>query len=267
MEYRRLGQTGERVSTIGMGTWKLGAYTDSEERAAQVSALRKGIELGINLIDTAEIYSGGRSEEVVGEAIKGARDRVLIATKVSPDNLRHDSVIRSCEQSLRRLGTGCVDLYQVHWPNPSVPIQETMTAMDELVRAGKVRYVGVSNFSVSQTEEARTALGKVDLVSNQVEYSLANRSAEEDILPYCVREGISLIAYSPLARGRISKSIPEAIASKYGMTPAQVMLNWATRREQVLAIPKAASHVHMIENAASVSKRFTESEYDLIGKT
>jgi diketogulonate reductase-like aldo/keto reductase len=248
-----------------MGTWRIGVFSGPDERAHQVSALKKGIELGINLIDTAEMYAGGRSEEVVRDAVKDIRKDVFIATKVSPANLRHDDVIEACRGSLRRLGTSYVDLYQVHWPNPSIPIRETMSAMEQLVREGLVRYVGVSNFNVSETDAARDALPKSELVSNQVEYSLTNKYVEPEILPYCVREKMTLIAYSPLAQGKIPDSgIPKALLQKYKMTPAQVMLNWVTRNEQVVAIPKATNPVHLEEDAASVSVRFERAEYEQI---
>ena len=264
MEYRHLGRTKEKVSVIGMGTWRVGAYTNSEERRRQVEALRNGIELGMNLIDTAEAYGSGRSEEVVGEAVKGIREEVFIATKVAQSNLRYDDVIRACQGSLLRLGVSCIDLYQVHWPNPGIPIKETMLAMEKLVTDGRVRHIGVSNFSNAETEAARAALSKSELVSNQVEYSLRNRYVEAEILPYCAKEKLTLIAYSPLARGDIVKSVPRALVQKYGLTPAQVMLNWVTRHEQVVAIPKAATLGHVKENASSISVRFDPSEYEQI---
>lgn len=267
MEYRQLGRTKEKLSTIGMGTWRIGAYHSSRERTEQVKALRKGVELGINLVDTAEIYASGRSEEVVGEALKDIREDVFIASKVSPGHLHHDDVINACKASLRRLGTSYIDLYQVHWPDPKVPITETMSAMERLVDEGVIRYIGVSNFSVAETEDARAALKKTEIVSNQVEYSLSNRYVESEILPYCSKEKVTLIAYSPLARGRISDSIPRSILQKYKMTPAQATLNWVTRHEQVLAIPKAASITHLEEDASSVSVRFDASEYDQIAKS
>lgn len=266
MEYRRLGRTDARVSVIGMGTWKIGNFKTNEERRAQVNALKRGIELGINLIDTAEMYSHGKSEEVVADAINGVRERVFIASKVSPENLRYDDVIRACRASLARLGTRYIDLYQVHWPNPRIPIQETMSAMEALVRDGAIRFIGVSNFSVPETEEARAALAKNEVVSNQVEYSLTNRHVESEILPYCAREKVTLIAYSPLARGHIVSSIPKPILQKYKLTPAQAMLNWVTRDEHVVAIPKAASIPHIEEDASSVSVRFTPAEYDELSK-
>ncbi len=267
MEYRRLGRTDEKVSTIGMGTWKMGVYRNPSEKADEVRAIKTGFELGINLVDTAEVYADGRSEQVVAEAIKGIRNDVFIATKVSAEHLRHDDVIEACERSLRRLGTSYIDLYQVHWPNPRVPIRETMTAMEKLVTDGKVRYIGVSNFSVQQTTAARDALAKSEIVSNQVEYSMVTRWAEADVLPYCENENMTLIAYSPLARGNIPQSrIPKKLTEKYGLTPAQIMLSWVTRSNAVLAIPKSARIQHARENARSVSVRFTQSEYDQMTK-
>jgi diketogulonate reductase-like aldo/keto reductase len=224
------------------------------------------LELGINLIDTAEMYHSGRSEQIVGEAIKGVREKVFVATKVSPEHLRHDDVISACEGSLGRLGTTYIDLYQVHWPNPMVPIQDTMGAMEKLVRAGKVRYIGVSNFSVQQTVDARAGLKNNEVVSNQVEYSLKSRSVEAEILPYCEREKMTLIAYSPLARGDISSQVPKALQDKYGMTPAQLMLNWVTRSDRVLAIPKSANIGHLEEDASAVTVRLSQSEYEQIGR-
>ena len=264
MEYRLLGRTSEKIPTIGMGTWRIGLYRSTKERRDQVNALRRGFELGMNLVDTAEMYHSGRSEEVVAEAVRDTRKQVFVASKVSPGHLHYDDVIRACRASLKRLGTSYIDLYQVHWPDPKVPIGETMSAMEKLVQEGAVRYVGVSNFSVKETEDARAALPKTEIVSNQVEYSLTNRYVEPDILPYCRKEKLTLIAYSPLARGRVADTVPQALLRKYRMTPAQVMLNWVTRDEQVVAIPKAADTGHLEENAASVSVRFTPTEYDQI---
>lgn len=227
-------------------------------------ALKRGVELGMTFIDTAEMYASGGSEEVVGDAIKGIRKGVFVASKVSPEHLHHDDLIRACHASLRRLGTSYIDLYQVHWPNPKIPIEETMKAMEKLVDEGAIRHIGVSNFSAAETTAAREALSKSDVVSNQVEYSLSSPRAETDVLPYCARERLTLIAYSPLARGSVSSSIPNALLEKYRMTPAQVMLNWVTRNESVMAIPKAADVAHLEENASSVSARFSESEYEMI---
>src|SRR5208283_3521400 len=193
----------------------------------------------------AEFYGDGASEQLVSEAIKGRRDSVFVATKVWPTNLHFDDVLEACDRSLGRLGISHVDLYQIHWPNPKIPIRETMSAMQQLVREGKVRHVGVSNFSVEETREAQQALGRSELVSNQVEYSIANRSIESGLLQFCQKERITVIAYSPLGRGSLPANIiPETIREKYNFTPAQAALNWVTFRDGVVAIPKSSRKEH-----------------------
>lgn len=261
------------ISSIGMGTWGIGGFSAPDYRYDEVAikALRYGIELGITLIDTAEMYGAGHSEEVVGMAIKGLREKVFIATKVWYTNLKYDDVLRSAEKSLKRLQIDAIDLYQVHWPNPHIPLSETMKAMEKLVLDGKVRFIGVSNFSVKLMEEARAALSKIDIVSNQVEYSLLSREVENDILPYCERESITLIAYSPLGRGNIlndprSKILRE-IAKKYNKTPAQVALNWLISKNPVVAIPKAINLSHIKENANATGWRLSNEDLELLSRT
>lgn len=267
MEYRPLGKTGEKIPVLGMGTWKMGSARTPEERDAQAESLKRGLELGMNLIDTAEFYGDGASERMVGDVIRGNRESVFVATKVWPTNLRHDDVLRACERSLKRLGVSYVDLYQVHWPNPKIPIAETMSAMRELVAAGKVRHVGVSNFSVDETRQAQDALGGGGLVSNQVEYSLTDRSVESGLLQFCQRERITVIAYSPLGQGSLpARLIPESVLARYRMTPAQIALNWVTFRDGVVAIPKSARKRHTEENAASLSTRLSQEDYDLVSR-
>lgn len=249
-----------------MGTWQMAG--SKSNWSAQVAALKRGIELGLTLIDTAESYSGGRSEQMVAEAIRGRRDSIFLATKVSPSNLRYDDLIGACNRSLERLGTKQVDLYQVHWPNPSVPIGETMKAMEMLVREGKIRYIGISNFDVRETKAAQEALSKNELASNQVEYSATVRWAESSILPYCEREKVSLIAYSPLSRGGMpGDAVPQSIIQRYGMTPVQVILNWVTHREAVIGIPKAAQVEHVEENAKALEVRFAPEDYTLLSQS
>jgi len=261
------------IPSIGMGTWGIGGFSTPDYRYDEIAikALRYGIELGITLIDTAEMYGAGHSEEVVGIAIKGLREKVFIATKVWYTNLRYDDVLRSAEKSLKRLQIDVIDLYQVHWPNPHIPLNETMKAMEKLVLDGKVRFIGVSNFSVRLMEEARAALSKIDIVSNQVEYSLLSREVENDILPYCEKENITLIAYSPLGRGNIfsdprSKILRE-IAKKYNKTPAQVALNWLISKNPVVAIPKAINLSHIKENADAVGWRLSNEDLELLSRT
>lgn len=226
--------------------------------------MRVGVSLGARLIDTAEMYG---TEGSVGKAVEGLTD-VFIATKVSAHHLRHDDVIRAVEASLKRLDVKTIDLYQVHWPNPGIPIQETMRAMEELVKDGRVRYAGVSNFSVPELKEAQEALASGEIVSNQVEYSLLNREIESDLLPYCAREKITVIAYSPLARGRLiagsAGRFLEGIGRKYGKTAAQVALNWLTCREGVVVIPKADNVEHVRENVGASGWRLSQRDFDTI---
>jgi len=267
LEYRLLGRTNERVPVLGMGTWRIGSTRAPAERTAQTEALKRGLELGMAFIDTAEFYGDGESERLVGEVIKGNRDSVFVATKVWPSNLHHDDVLLACDRSLKRLGVSYIDLYQIHWPNPRIPIRETMSAMQELVAAGKVRHVGVSNFSVDETRKAQEALGRIELASNQVEYSLTNRSIESGLLQFCQKERITVIAYSPLGQGVLPIDIvPESLLTKYRMTLAQLALNWVTFREGVVAIPKAAKKEHMEENAESLSRRLSTPDYELIAR-
>jgi diketogulonate reductase-like aldo/keto reductase len=272
LEFKRLGRTDVMISAIGMGTWGIGGFSapDYKYDEMAIRALRRGIELGITLIDTAEMYGGGHSEEVVGMAIKGLREKVFIATKVWYTNLRYDDVLRSAEKSLKRLQIDTIDLYQVHWPNPHIPLSETMRAMERLVLDGKVRFIGVSNFSVKLMEEARAALSKIDIVSNQVEYSLLSREVEDDILPYCEKENITLIAYSPLGRGNIlndprSKILRE-VAKKYNKTLVQVALNWLIAKKPVVAIPKAINLSHVEENVNAAGWRLSDEDLELLSR-
>lgn len=260
MEKRELGKTREKVPLIGMGTWLIGEAKD-EARALEIQALRKGLDLGMTLIDTAEMYGRGNAEKLVGEAITGAGDDAFIATKVSPEHFRYDDVLKSCEASIRRLGVKQIDLYQLHWSNHQVRIGETMKAMEELVSRGKIRYIGVSNFSVAETQDAREALPRSEIASNQVRYSLTDHTIEPYLLPFCEKEKITVIAYSPLDTGRLPRKIPQALLDKYGMTVAQLMLNWVTYRDYVIAIPKASSVEHVEENAHALDGRISGDDF------
>ena len=238
-----------------------------EKGREELDALRKGIELGMGFIDTAESYGGGRSETLVGRAIREVRDQVFLATKVSPEHFGYDDVLKSCEASIERLDVKYVDLYQLHWPNPRVPIQETMRAMEELVSQGKVRYIGVSNFSAEQTAEAQESLPRSEIVSNQVRYSPSSREIESELLPFCEKEKITVIAYSPLDRGDLPLTrIPKELLKKYEMTAGQIVLNWVTYRERVMAIPKASKVEHVEENAKSVDTRLTQTDYQALSR-
>lgn len=273
MEFKEIGRSGVKIPVLGLGTWGIGGFSSKflggEDES--VRALRLGLELGMRFIDTAEMYASGHSEEVVAQAVAKERESVFIATKVSPENLTYERLLRSCDASLKRLRTDYVDLYQVHWPNPNIPIGETMRAMERLVTEGKVRHIGVSNFSVQQTREAQTALCKVQLVSNQVEYSLLDRSIEVDLLPYASAEHITIIAYSPVAKGQIPESgrdkrwqVLEKIASKYGKTSVQAALNWLIMKDPVVAIPKSVQLGHLKENSGAAGWKLSPEDQDAL---
>lgn len=258
MELKPLGNTDVMVPEIGLGVWRY---------SGGVEPLRRGIELGAFLIDTAEMYG---TENVVGQAVKGIRDRVFIATKVSPDHLRYDDVRRAAEASLRRLETPYIDLYQIHWPNPYIPIQESMRAMEALVDAGVIKYIGVSNFSLNQLREAQAAMRKYPIVSNQVLYNLNRRQIEWDLLPYCQQQRITIIAYTPLDDGRLATRRPfslgqrmqalELVAAQVQKTLAQVALNWCTSRPSVIAIPKSNSLARVAENCQASGWRLSQEQ-------
>ena len=270
-----MGGSGQKIPVLGLGTWGIGGFSSRYLHGDDegVQALRLGLELGMRFIDTAEVYAHGHSEEVVAKAIKAERESVFIATKVSPDHLSQDDVIRSCKASLRRLETDYIDLYQVHWPNPSIPIAETMKAMERLVAEGKIRHIGVSNFSARQTQEAQEALSKSSLASNQVEYNLLDRSIERDLLTYAEKARITIIAYSPVARGQIPKGgrserwrALDEIVSKYGKTRTQLALNWLIAKGPVVAIPKAATLNHVRENAGAAGWRMSAQDYGALNR-
>lgn len=266
MEKRELGRTREKIPVIGMGTWEIGDV-QNEGRALEIEAIDRGIELGMTMIDTAEMYGYGNAERLVGEAIREVRDEVFVITKVSPQHLGYEDVLNSCDASIKRLGVKHIDLYLLHWPSHNVPIGETMKAMEELVSRGKIRYIGVSNFSVAQTLGAMEALPRSDVVCNEVRYSLTHRAIEPEVLPFCEREKLTVIAYSPLDTGRIpTAKIPRTLLDKYGLTSAQMMLNWVTYKDAVVAIPKASKVEHIEKNAAAVDKRISPDDYQALSR-
>lgn len=211
--------------------------------------------MGAVFVDTAEVYG---TEEVVGEAVRDRRECVVLATKVAGEHLGYDDVLRAAQQSLKRLGIECIDLYQVHWPSARIPIKETMRAMETLVDEGKVRHIGVSNFSTRELEEAQGALSKYPLVSNQVLYNLCRRDIEQELLPYCEQYQMTVIAYTPLADGRLAGAAETdqdpslrqlaQIARELHKSPGQVALNWLTAHPAVVAIPKSNSGTRVVEN-------------------
>ena len=254
MLYKKFGRDGPDVSEVGMGTYYDAGWIAAARmgwirgRQQKIKAIKAGLDGGINLIDTAEIYG---SEPLVAEAIAGYdRQKIFLATKVWSNHLHRGHLIRSLNRSLERLKTDYVDLYQVHFPNRRVNISETMGAMEELVDQGKVRFIGVSNFSLERIIEAKNALSKHGLAAVQLSYSLANRGIEKDIIPYCEKEGIMLLAYYPLAHGRLASARGDVqdLARKYGKTMVQMALNWLISKPNVLPIPRASTEEHVTEN-------------------
>ena len=260
-----MGNTGVMVSEIGLGTWKY---------RGGVEPLQRGVELGAFLIDTAENY---RTEDVVGQAIAGTRDQVFLASKVSGSHLQSDQVIRALEASLRLLAVDCIDLYQIHWPNNRVPIAETMRAMEKLVDQKIVRYIGVSNFSTRELQQAQAAMANHPIVSNQVLYSLKARHIERDLLPYCQENHVTVIAYTPLADGSLAArprfrpnsgfEALESVAVQVNKTPAQVALNWCTSHPNVIAIPKSNSLSRTEENSGASGWRLSQEQVQLLSQS
>ncbi|CAG8863773.1 putative oxidoreductase/MSMEI_2347 [Pseudomonas fluorescens] len=243
---RTLKLAGSSVPAIGQGTWYMGE--DPAQRAREVAALQYGIELGLTLIDTAEMYAEGGAEEVVGEAIAGRRDEVFLVSKVYPHNASRKGVPAACERSLQRLGTDCIDLYLLHWRG-QYPLEETVEAFERLREAGKIRRWGVSNFDVDDLIE----LDSPECAVNQVLYNPAQRGIEFDLLPWSQARGLPTMAYCPLAQaGRLlGHPVLSQVAERHGVTPAQVSLAWVTRDDGVIAIPKAVSPEHVQLNAGA----------------
>ncbi len=274
LEFHPLGKTSESIPEVGMGTWGMGGgmRADSSRDSESIEALKLGLELGMTLVDTAEMYGAGHSEEVVSKALEGWRKPVFVASKVSPSHFAYDDLLHSARKSVDRLRVKQMDLYQLHWPNPRTPIAETMKGMEKLVLDGMVRYIGVSNFSVAQMRDAQAALSREEIVSNQVEYSLVDRTVEEEILPYCQREKLTLIAYSPLGQGRIARgrggpfTIVDEIAARLGKSRSQVALNWLLQHESVVVIPKAGDKKHVVENAAVSGWKLSTRDFQEINK-
>lgn len=292
MEYRDLGDSGIRVSVIGLGGWAYGGgvwgEVDDEE---SVATIYRALDLGINLIDTAEIYGSGRSEEVIGRALRGNRERAVVATKVSPQHLDRRGVVAALEWSLRRLQTDYVDLYQIHWPNRKIRIAETMETLMELLESGKIRAIGVSNFSKEQLEEA-LRFGSVHSV--QPPYSLIWRMVEKDVVPFCREHGIAVLAYSPLAQGLLTGKFNlenrpaegeirsknrlfkneetyraacqvarelEVYARRHRKTVAQIAINWVIQQPGLTSALVGAKRPSQVEeNAAAADFRLSPEE-------
>jgi diketogulonate reductase-like aldo/keto reductase len=253
---------GESIPVMGLGTWHLGE--NPARRASELAALRLGIELGLTLIDTAEMYGNGAAEVLVGEAIAGRRDEVFVVSKVLPSHATYADTIEACRQSMRRLGTERLDLYLLHWRG-QVPLEQTVLAFEELVRRGMIRYWGVSNFDVQDMAELLRLPGGEAVQTDQVLYNLTRRGIECDVLPTLQEQGIPVMAYSPIEQGRLlPHPTTVAIADRHGATPAQVALAWLMTRDGVNTIPRAGTREHVLENRAAVDLRLTAQDLRML---
>ncbi len=255
MDTRDFGKTGMRFSAVGLGTWEM-----EKDRRASIAALQRGIAEGANHIDTAEFYGSGRAERVVGEALAGRRREVFIVSKVMPSHASYRGTIEACERSLKNLKTGWLDCYLLHWREGS-RLEETFRAFERLLKDGKIRSFGVSNFDVKDMEEAERIAGPGRIACDQVLYHIKERAIEFELLPWCAERGVSLVAYSPLAQGRLpGNAVLGRVAQDHGATAAQVMLAFLLENKNVIAIPKAADAVHAGENVKAGSLALTEDQ-------
>ena len=289
----RLGDSEIRISRTGIGVWQASGEWKGNDGEI-IRAVEKAHELGVNLVDTAEAYGDGHSEEVLGQALrKVGRKDFVVATKVNGPHLRYEELQKACKASMARLGVTEIDLYQVHWPDPweQIPLKQTMKALEKLYGEGKIRAIGVSNFAVRDLEEAQSYLSKTGIVSNQLRYNLLQREIDEEVLPYCEKNGISVLAYSPLAQGALtgkysSKSLPKGdvreanklftrhnmsqveklisvlstIAAKHSVTTGQVALAWLTSNKLVVPIPGAKNAAQAEENLRGGELRLSARE-------
>ncbi|MEB6223677.1 aldo/keto reductase [Pantoea anthophila] len=257
------------LPVIGQGSWFMGE--NPSQRAREVAALQAGLDCGLRLIDTAEMYADGGAEEVVGEALRGRRDQALLVSKVYPWNAGHSDAIEACERSLRRLQTDYLDLYLLHWRG-NIPLEETLRAMETLQQQGKIRFWGVSNFDTDDMAELWDEPNGEHCATNQVLYHLASRGIEFDLLPACQQRGVPVMAYCPLAQaGRLRDTLftdplLTQIAQQKGISVAQLLLAWVIRQPGVIAIPKASSVAHVQENAAALEVVLTDEELQLIDR-
>jgi diketogulonate reductase-like aldo/keto reductase len=253
---------GAAMPVLGLGTWKMGE--DRARAADEVRVVQRALDLGISLIDTAEIYASGGSERVVGEAVKGRRDSVFLVTKVAPSNASRRGTVRACEGSLKRLGTEVVDLYLLHWIG-GTPVAETIEAFESLKAAGKIRAWGVSNFD---TDDMEAIPAGAECSANQVLYNPQSRGIEFSLIPYCQSHAVPVMAYTPLGQsGRVLKNAVIAeIAKRHGATPAQVALAWGIRHPGVVTIPKTATLARVEENLGAADLTLTEADLAEIDK-
>ncbi len=256
--------SGEALPVLGQGTWTMGV--DPRQRKEEIAALRLGIEFGMTLIDTAEMYADGGAEKVVAQAIAGRRDEVFLVSKVLPEHATRRGTIEACERSLRRLKTDRLDLYLLHW-REEIPLSETLEAFDMLLHSGKIRYWGVSNFDLNDMKELVGSRVGARVAANEVMYSVKRRGIEYALMPWCRRRHIPIIAYSPLDQGQLVRSRKlQDIAARYQATPAQVALAWLLRQKGIIAIPKTRSQAHVRENRGALDLRLDKNDREMLDR-
>lgn len=240
---------GTEVPALGQGTWHMGER--GSDRGAEADALRAGIDLGMTVIDTAEMYASGGAEEVVADAVRGRREEVFLVSKVLPHNASRRGTVAACEASLRRMGIETIDLYLLHWPG-SHPLEDTIDAFERLAADGKIRRFGVSNFDTEEMNEFWSTAGGPACQTNQILYNLSRRGPEYDLIPWCGGHDVPIMAYSPLEQGRLARNQAlGAVARRHGVTPLQIALAWTLRGDGVLSIPKAGVIEHVRQNRAA----------------
>ncbi|WP_445502926.1 aldo/keto reductase [Microvirga sp. G4-2] len=254
--------TGEVVPALGQGTWQMADMCG--KRAQEFEALRLGVELGMTLIDTAEMYGEGAAEELIAEALGSERDRLFLVSKVYPHNASRRGVIEACKRSLKRLKTDHLDLYLLHWRG-SVPLEETVAGFEELRRSGIIRHWGVSNFDTDDMEELFEIEGGANCATNQVLYNVTRRGPEYDLLPWMTERRMPLMAYSPIEQGRLPKAgILQTIGRHHGASPYQIALAWLLQKPGIIAIPKASSPAHVRDNQRALEIRLSPEELNAI---
>jgi diketogulonate reductase-like aldo/keto reductase len=261
MDTKQLGNTGIQIPEVGYGTWK---------HQGDLAPIRRALEMGAFLIDSAESYE---TEQYLGQAVAGNREAYFLATKVSPSHFRYDDVLKAAEASLKALGTDVIDLYQLHWPSGDVPIAETMRAMDRLVSDGKIRHIGVSNFSVALLKEAEEALGAGRIVENQIKFSLLDHEFADEVIPYCAERGMTVFAYSSLEQGAFQDRVAERpqlaetldrIGAELGKTRAQLLLNWVICEPNVITIPMTNRVERVDENCGASGWRLSAEQREAL---
>jgi diketogulonate reductase-like aldo/keto reductase len=263
VEMRRLElPSGETIPVLGQGTWHFAERAN--RRQQEIAALRLGLDLGMTLVDTAEMYADGAAEELVGEALAGRREEVFLVSKVLPENATRRGTIAACEGSLRRLRTDRLDLYLLHWRG-TIPLEETLSGFDHLLQAGLIRYWGVSNFDEPDMQELWSLPGGTAVATNQVLYNLSRRGIEWDLLPWCQQRGIPIMAYSPIEQGRLLHHVAlRTVGERHDATPAQVTLAWVIANDGVNAIPRASRSDHVRENRAAANIQFSHEDLALL---